>query len=143
MRNFLILLIVAAAFYGYYEKSSPTQSIDQTSSAVNQQIYNAYKHHQSDVQVLGIGTVSRILSDDLEGSQHQRFILRLDSGHTILIAHNIDLAPKIYTLNQGDTVEFYGEYKYNNKGGVVHWTHHDPSNRHEHGWLLHRGKRYE
>jgi hypothetical protein len=82
------------------------------------------------------------LPDDLEGSRHQRFVLRLSSGQTLLVAHNIDLAPRISSLNRGDKVEFYGEYEWNAKGGVIHWTHHDPSGRHVGGWLKHDSKTY-
>jgi hypothetical protein len=103
----------------------------------------AFQNRQSDVQVKGLGIVDRILSDDNKGSRHQRFILRLASGQTILIAHNIDLAPKIHSLTKGDTVEFFGEYEWNAKGGVVHWTHHDPRNKHIDGWLKHNGQIYQ
>ncbi|WP_312209082.1 DUF3465 domain-containing protein, partial [Acinetobacter variabilis] len=27
--------------------------------------------------------------------------------------------------------------------GVIHWTHHDPSNKHISGWLKHQGKTYQ
>ena len=91
----------------------------------------------------GSGTVVRILPDDNDGSRHQRFILRLASGRTLLIAHNIDLAPRIPGIRAGDTVEFHGEFRSNPQGGVIHWTHHDPQGRHPGGWLRHRGKTYQ
>ncbi|WP_136062867.1 DUF3465 domain-containing protein [Pontiella sulfatireligans] len=91
----------------------------------------------------GVGTVSRILSDDNTGSRHQRFILKLSSNRTILIAHNIDVAPRIESLKVGDTISFNGMYEWNSKGGVVHWTHRDPNGRHEAGWLQKAGKKYQ
>jgi len=87
--------------------------------------------------------VERVLPDDNDGSRHQRFIVRLPSGQTLLIAHNIDLAPRVARLERGDTVTFAGIYEPNNKGGVVHWTHHDPSGRHPGGWIEHNGERYQ
>jgi len=92
------------------------------------------------VQVQGSGTVVKILSDDTDGSRHQRFIVRLPSGHTVLIAHNIDLAGRVAPLNEGDAIDFSGEYLWNPKGGVVHWTHHDPDGRHQSGWIRHDGR---
>ena len=73
------------------------------------QLTAAFENQQSNLQIQGDGIVSKILPDDTKGSQHQRFILRLTNGQTLLIAHNIDLAPRIDNLNVGDTVEFYGE----------------------------------
>jgi len=107
------------------------------------QISEAFKNRQSGLQVNSSGTVSKILSDDNEGRRHQRFILRLSNGQTLLIAHNIDLAPRIAGIAIGDTVAFYGQYEFNNKGGVVHWTHHDPQGRHPGGWLKHKGLTYQ
>ncbi len=107
------------------------------------QIAKAFNNRQSGLQVNSSGTVSKILSDDNEGSRHQRFILRLSNGQTLLIAHNIDLAPRIAGIGVGDNVAFYGQYEFNNKGGVVHWTHHDPQGRHPGGWLKHKGQTYQ
>lgn len=109
----------------------------------NQAISDAYRAQRSDVQVMGQGIVKRMLSDDLDGSRHQRFLLLLDNRQTVLIAHNIDLAPRIDNLQNGDTVGFFGEYEWNNQGGVVHWTHHDPGARHVDGWLKHKGRTYQ
>ncbi|EHY0936270.1 DUF3465 domain-containing protein [Vibrio cholerae] len=106
-------------------------------------LQQAYKSQQSDLQVQGFGKVVKVLPDDNDGSMHQKFILKLNSGQTLLVAHNIDLAPRIPNLQVGDSVEFYGEYEWNKKGGVLHWTHKDPQNRHAHGWLKHNGQVYE
>lgn len=106
-------------------------------------ILAAYRERRSDVIVTGEGAVEKVLRDDNEGSRHQKFLLRLDSGHTLLISHNIDLAPRIPGLRRGDRVQFKGEYEWNERGGVVHWTHRDPAGRHPHGWLLHGARRFE
>lgn len=99
------------------------------------------RHHKQ--QIADQGQVIKLLADDTKGSRHQRFILRLASGQTLLVAHNIDLAPYIQDLKLGDSVEFVGEYVWNDKGGVLHWTHHDPKGRHPHGWLKHNGRQYQ
>ncbi|MFY8350603.1 DUF3465 domain-containing protein [Pseudoalteromonas sp. SSM20] len=111
--------------------------------ADDRQLGNAFKNQQSDIQVKGSGTVLRLLPDDNDGSRHQKFILRLANQQTLLVAHNIDLAPRISNLKVGDRVEFYGEYEWTQKGGVMHWTHKDPRNKHAHGWLKHKGKVYQ
>ena len=106
-------------------------------------IGRAFKNRTSNVQVEGEGVVTRILSDDVSGSRHQRFIVSLASGQTILIVHNIDLAERVDGLQTGDSVRFYGEYVWNEQGGKVHWTHHDPQGRHVAGWLKHNGRTYQ
>ena len=98
---------------------------------------------QSNVQVYGSGVVTFILSDDLDGSRHQRFIIELKSKQTLLIAHNIDLAPRIDELSLNDQIEFFGEYEWNDKGGVIHWTHDDPEEIHVNGWIFHNNVIYQ
>ena len=91
-------------------------------------IVAAFEAERSDMWIEAGGTVQRVLSDDSEGSRHQRFIVRLPNDHTVLIAHNIDLAQRV-PVKQGDLVSFFGEFEWNDRGGVVHWTHHDPRGR--------------
>jgi len=110
-------------------------------SASDDGIDRAFAGHESGVHVEGQGVVVRILRDDREGDRHQRFVLRLDSGRTILVAHNIDLAERLAPLAPGDRVAFSGEYAWNEDGGVVHWTHRDPAGRHPEGWLECHGRR--
>src|SRR5690606_7722193 len=102
-----------------------------------------FQNKISGSQVMGAGEVIRLLPTDNDGSRHQRFILRLASGQTLLVSHNIDLAPNINSLSINDTITFYSEYEWNAEGGVVHWTHHDPARRHIDGWIVHNGITYK
>ena len=114
-----------------------------SSAAGDQIIARAFQAQRSGVQVASDGVVARVLPDDTLGSRHQRFILRLDSGQKLLVAHNIDRAPRLRDLNPGDRVAFFGEYAWNAQGGVIHWTHHDPNGRHIAGWLAHQDQRVQ
>ena len=105
-------------------------------------IMRAFRDGESDVIVELEARVLRTLADDNEGSRHQRFILELSNGHTVLVAHNIDLAERV-PLSQGDRIEIKGEYEWSNQGGVIHWTHHDPKQWREGGWIKHDGVMYE
>jgi hypothetical protein len=88
-------------------------------------------------------TVERLMSDDRDGSPHQRFVVRTASGQTLLVAHNIALAPRLDGLRPGDTVTLCGEYVWNNHGGLMHWTHRDPGGRHAAGYIEWQGRRYQ
>ncbi len=123
------LLLVAVLFIGY--------------TLFYSQYSYAFSTQESHSQISGQGIVIRLLPDDNNGSKHQKIIIKLPSGQTLLIAHNVDLAPRINTLREGDAIQFYGEYEWNKKGGVVHWTHRDPKGAHQAGWLEHQGKRYQ
>ena len=103
----------------------------------------AFDDRARDLQVEGRGTVARTLKDDDEGGRHQRFIVRLESGQTLLIAHNIDVAPRVADLRVGDEVVFRGVYEWSAEGGTIHWTHRDPDGVHGAGWIHHAGHTYE
>jgi len=103
----------------------------------------AFRDHSHDLQVQGSGVVERVLADDTEGGRHQRFILRLASGQTLLVAHDIDVAPRVEGLKAGDTIAFDGVYEWNAEGGTIHWTHRDPAGSHAPGWLRHDGTTYQ
>ncbi|MDR0818101.1 MAG: DUF3465 domain-containing protein [Oscillospiraceae bacterium] len=105
-------------------------------------IEDLFNNKQSDVQVRGYGIVIRTLSDDNDGDRHQRFILEMDNGQTLLVAHNIDIAPRLEGIDVGDNVEFYGEYVYSEQGGTIHWTHRDDDGSHVDGYLIWNGTTY-
>lgn len=125
------------------QSTSSSASQPASSNVSSGAVERAFAKRQSDVMVVDRGRVVKLLPDDLKGSKHQKMIVKLASGQTILVAHNIDLAPRLNSLREGDMLAFKGEYEWNERGGVVHWTHHDPRGRHEGGWLELNGKRYE
>jgi hypothetical protein len=145
MKKTVVILILALGAYHLYEQSGlPVVTTAATQKSTNNAaIEKAFIDRRSSVQVESEGIVQRVLDDDGEGDRHQRFVLRLSSGQTVLIAHNIDVAPRVPALKVGDTVRFAGEYEWNPEGGVIHWTHHDPQGRHAGGWLEHNGRRYD
>jgi hypothetical protein len=90
--------------------------------------------------------VVKVLTDDNDGSRHQRFLLAIDyepsPTNSVLVAHNIDLAPRV-PVEEGSIIRIYGQYEWNDRGGVLHWTHHDPAGRHADGWIELEGIRYD
>ncbi len=105
------------------------------------QVLEAQANHQKKVEVTFTAPVRKLLPDDTKGTEHQRFLLELSNGTTVLVAHNTDLAPYI-PIHEGDLLTLHGEYIWNRKGGVLHYTHHS-TNRHESGWIQFNGQTYQ
>ncbi|OGV77207.1 MAG: hypothetical protein A3I83_05985 [Methylotenera sp. RIFCSPLOWO2_02_FULL_45_14] len=108
----------------------------------NSAIEQAFAAKHSEIQVSGKGVVVKLLADDHKGSRHQKFLVKINTQQTLLFAHNIDLAPRV-PLQVGDEVSFNGEYIYNPKGGIIHWTHHAPQGDHDAGWIMLNGQKYQ
>jgi hypothetical protein len=152
MKVLLIAALAAAAYFslvpgpgtpGSHEAAADSGAAAVAGNPGDAAIEHAFASRISNLRVAGQGRVVKLLADDTNGSRHQRFIVRLDSGRTLLLSHNIDLAPRVDALRAGDTVAFEGEYEWNPKGGVIHWTHHDPQGRHAAGWIRHDGRTYQ
>lgn len=150
LTRWLITLVIAAVAgwagidSGIFTRGFDTAAARDNTSVQTQRgnLRDLYEARQSGIWTSVTGTIKRTLADDNEGSRHQRFILEDGSGVTVLVAHNIDLAPRV-PLAVHDTIELHGRYEWNDKGGVMHWTHHDPQQREPGGWIEHQGTRYE
>jgi hypothetical protein len=150
-----LCIALLLALLGYYQQHSTAEApIEQrrrdgaehtqrVSDGPNSAIEQAIEQRRKDVELTLLATVKKALTDDNEGSRHQRFLVELPSGGTVLVAHNIDLADRVADLYPGDQIELHGEYIWNERGGVIHWTHHDPSGRHADGWIKHNGRFYQ
>lgn len=157
MINGLAALVIAAVAYffnlqGNADKphspssKAPTTSTQSQHKDESQKLQDAFRQRRSKVWATVPVKVRKTLLDDNEGSRHQRFLVNLNDGQSILVAHNIDLAPRA-PIKAGQTIWIRGRYEWSDKGGVLHWTHHDPKkpNRQaeREGWIEVNGKRYE
>jgi hypothetical protein len=145
LRFAAVMIFAAAAAYLVLTRETPPPADDALprgdDSGISA-IARLFREGHSGVVVEGAGMVEKLLPDDLEGSRHQRFILRLASRQTILVSHNIDLAPRLDSLQVGDEVRFRGQYEWNQRGGLIHWTHRDPRGERPGGWLRHGDRLY-
>lgn len=89
----LIGLVLAAVYFGGKESGFiPTpQEAGTSASSADQALSAAFENRRSNVQIRGSGQVAKILADDNDRSRHQRFIVRLASGQTVLVAHIVIL----------------------------------------------------
>lgn len=141
----VIGLLVATALTQVISTSGDSASsaaLPNASIHPEETLLRAFENQQEDFWVEASGQVTRLLPDDLEGSRHQRIIVALDSGQTLLIAHNIDIALRLAAVSVGDRLRFRGEYVWNARGGVIHWTHRDPDGSSAGGWLEWNGRRF-
>ena len=135
-----VLIVLGLLVYQYYVPDNPAGGYDDP--ADGNAVQQAYISHQSGKWLEARGQIKRVLRDDNEGARHQKFILEMDDGHTVMVAHNIDLARRI-PARENLLLNVRGRYEWNDRGGVIHWTHHDPDGRLQGGWIEVEGVRYQ
>ena len=135
-----LLIVVVLVVYQYYYADN--EAVDAGLQTGSHAVEQAFAAQRSGLWLETSGRVIRVLKDDNEGARHQKFVLELDDGHSVLVAHNIDLARRI-PAREGLSLTVRGRYEWNERGGVIHWTHHDPDGREQGGWIEVGDVRYE
>ena len=142
----LAILVALARQVGWLDDAGAgagaPPSVAAPTDSGNATLERAIEARASGVMMTVEARVKKTLPDDLDGSRHQRFLLDVGGGRTVLVAHNIDLAERV-PLDRDDVVRIRGQFEWNDRGGVLHWTHHDPRGRHPGGWIEHAGRRFE
>ncbi len=115
--------------------------------ADNGAVYDAWRAGRSHGEVTASGSVVRILGTRVGPSgSHEGFLLHLRGaagrGLTVRIEDNVDLTGPI-PLHPGEEVEVRGEYIYDSRGGLIHYTHRDPRGRHVAGYVRAGGNLYQ
>lgn len=147
LRSVLALCALGIAAVAYFaprrsEYFDADWTVEAThSSGVDARLLDAIRTHASEVWVETDAQVVKLLPDDKDGDAHQRFLVDVD-GHSLLVAHNIDLAPRV-PIAAGDALRLRARYAWNDKGGVLHWTHRDPRHPNEGGWIRRGTEVYE
>lgn len=136
--RWLVVVLAAVSSVQYVSTGLPTLG---GHGAAETSLQRAFHQQVSGVWVETEGVVVKRLRDDRQGSRHQRFIVRAPSGQSLLVSHNIDLAAKV-PLTEGDHIKLRGRYEWNEQGGLIHWTHHDPQGRKPGGWIEQAGRTY-
>jgi hypothetical protein len=144
-----LALVVGAISYFARGADAPATASDapvsapsaRASAAPSSALLDAIRTHASEVWVETDADVVKLLPDDRDGDRHQRFLVDVD-GHSLLVAHNIDLAPRV-PVAVNDSIRLRARYEWNEKGGVLHWTHRDPRKPSAGGWIRVDGEVYE
>jgi hypothetical protein len=102
----------------------------------------AQNERRNNFEVTATVRVEKLLPDDREGLQHQRFLIALSNGTTVLVANDLHYGERV-PISEGDLIRLRGEYVWNERGGVMHWTHRSDEPRHEGGWIELNGHRYQ
>ncbi|MEZ5471491.1 MAG: DUF3465 domain-containing protein [Marinicella sp.] len=143
--QFVVLMIAGLAYWFYPQEpigSEKPTSLPNVKTTIDSLPFKQWVKQKASGTIVEIsGRVYKLLEDDLQGDKHQRFLIEID-GVSVLVAHNIDLAPRV-PITVGDNIRLKGEYEWNEKGGLIHWTHHDPKKWHEEGWIEYNGKKFK
>ncbi|MGK2925446.1 MAG: DUF3465 domain-containing protein [Lysobacterales bacterium] len=105
-------------------------------------VQDAYRYHQTGIMAEVTGTVARVLVADKEDTRNQKFIIRLTNGQSLLVLHDQVSGDRV-PVKVDDTVLVRGEYQWSETGGTLRFTQRDYSPRRMHGWIEHKGRRYD
>lgn len=131
----LFVLLISAFFAIDKEQDGPIFDVVDRKKVLSQTI----KERKSGKIITTKAKVIKLLDDDQKGDKHQKMIIKA-GNHTLLLVHNIDIAKRI-PVRVGEQLEVKGEYEWNEKGGLIHWTHRS-NNNHPEGWVKYKNKKY-
>ncbi|WP_376694749.1 DUF3465 domain-containing protein [Wenzhouxiangella sp. EGI_FJ10305] len=109
----------------------------------NERLLNAFEQGRTGVWVSGHGIVAQLIGDEtVSGERHQRMVVNVAGGLDLIVRHSIEQSERV-PVAQGDTVAFQGRYEWNGRGGVLGYTHHDPEQPGDGGWVRYKGTTYD
>jgi len=124
---------------GGRDRNPPIQSVQNLGDADLIRAVNDRRH----VHFVRAGKVkvSKILPDDRHGRPHQRWYVRLSNGEEVFCVYNLDLGQHV-PLQIGDEIVVAGEFKWTERGPLIHWLHYDPRGNRPDGYVVVNGVFY-
>lgn len=138
----IVVLAAVVALAAYVRLHGPQRAALPTAGKLTcGQARTAFSSQHSGAWLSVGGRVSRLLPNDVGRYTHQRFVLACRSGLTLLVVNDIDIGESV-PVRRGNFVEVRGQYIWNEQGGLIHFTHHDPSGQSPGGWIILSGREY-
>lgn len=85
--------------------------------------------------------VVKVLRDDTDGREHQKWIVQLSNGKRVQAVYNSEMCPRV-PVREGDFLDMAGEFIWTGQGGLLHWLHHDPRGTRPDGYVILDGTSY-
>lgn len=133
-----IIFISVSLVLGWTWHSFPGYKVDGGAAVVEKAFYDK----QSDLMVEVTGEVIRVIDQAKNNPKHQEFQMRLPTGQLLLVVHRNDSNEWI-PLAANDMVVVRGRYLWSEMGGIIRDTQRDSSMERMHGWVKHKGERYD
>jgi hypothetical protein len=130
-------LLLAAAWY-WQSRPGPGYTVELGYAPLEHALHDRHSGFMSEVS----GTVVRMVVDDKSDPRAQKFFIRLENGQTVMVIHDQEAAGRI-PLAVSDPVTVRGEFSWSETGGTLQFTHRDRSRERRHGFVEHKGKRYQ
>lgn len=134
----IIIGAAASLLAGWSWHSMPGYELEPGNHVVEKAFYD----HRSGLMVEVTGEVIRVLGEEGEDSSLQWFQVRTPNGQHLLVGHDAGLGEPI-PLARKDLVTVRGDYEWSESGGTIRHTERDTSLNRLHGWVEHKGKKYE
>jgi hypothetical protein len=139
--NLVSLVLLVLVFWNFFKPKINRAEPSQTALPSNSFEKGLDCKCDQDYVVASALKVIKKLKDDDRGNRHQKWLVQARNGQTILLVHNLELC-KPLNLNKNDIIDVAGEFKWTDKGGLLHWAHFDPSNHRKAGYIQFHGENY-
>lgn len=103
---------------------------------------DAYVNKKSGMMAEVQGQVTRLIMDEDESAREQKFVIHAISGQSLMVTHDLSRSDRV-PVATGDEVIVRGEYVWTEPGGMLIWTTRDSGSGDRHGWIDHKGERYD